>query len=119
MEPLFQSDHKVLGIPLVVEENNKVVGIAKEPRSSLKPFLHPFLKPEIQHVVKIDVRQDWGNDPSLWRSRLGMNLIPCLCDDSHLHPFADELNEALDTVEKIGQMSVEKTNEKTVEKTVG
>src|SRR6202000_2387599 len=53
------------GIALQLENQNEVIGIADQESCPSQPGLHHSLKPRVQHLVKIDVRQERRDDSSL------------------------------------------------------
>ena len=55
--PLSQIDEKALGVSLVLEASDKVVGIAHKDDIAVSMMLTPFVRPQIEEVVQVDVRE--------------------------------------------------------------
>jgi hypothetical protein len=64
---------ELLGIPFVLETRDVIIGKADQIRLAATLLGKAFLKPHIQHVVKVDVRQHWRNQSALW-SPLGRGV---------------------------------------------
>ena len=52
------------GIALQLEDQHEVIGKADQKRGPVQMGLHHRLKPRVQHLVKIDVRQQRRDDAS-------------------------------------------------------
>src|SRR5216683_4299013 len=85
-QPIPQFRLEPLGIGLVLKAGNDVVGIAHQDDVSLGMVASPPLRPEIEDVMQVDVRQQGrGNAalrrPYLWPDHLPSSITPAF---SHL-----------------------------------
>src|SRR6516165_10955781 len=60
-QPLRQYVEHSPCVPLVLEDDDSIVGIANESRTTGKPRHNLPCKPLIKHLVQVDVCEDWGN----------------------------------------------------------
>src|ERR1700730_4339316 len=81
------------GIGLVLKAGNDVVGIAHQDDVSLAMVASPPLRPEIEDVMQVDVRQQGRGNAALWRARLRLGHLSVLHHPG-LQPFADQANDA-------------------------
>jgi len=70
--------HDATSIGLVAEADDEVVSVAHEESSSSQPRLDYHLKPRVEHLVEVDVREQGGDDSSLRSTGLGMRQHPVL-----------------------------------------
>src|ERR1700682_3674698 len=92
-QPIPQFRLKPLGIGLVLKAGNDVVGIAHQDDVSLGMVASPPLRPEIEDVMQVNVRQQGrGNAPC------GVPVSVWVTSPSSITPafshFADQVNEA-------------------------
>src|ERR1700722_15617362 len=77
----------------MLKSSHEVIGEAYEDDLSARLFLPPLLKPEIEHVVKIDVGQHWANTPALNCPYLTLHPL-ALFQHACLDPFLDQAHDA-------------------------
>lgn len=53
----------------------------------------PLLGPQVEHVVKVEIGQEWADTPTLNRSCLAPNSLPFF-PHTRFEPFADQADEA-------------------------
>src|SRR6266851_5669826 len=92
-QPIPQFRLEPLGIGLVLKAGNDVVGIAHQDDVSLGMVASPPLRPEIEDVMQVDVRQQGRGNAALRRARLRLGHLPVLHHPG-LQPFADQANDA-------------------------
>src|SRR4051812_29847773 len=86
-------------IALQLEGQHEVIGKADQKRCPLQPGLHHRLKPRVQHLVKVDVRQERRDDSALRCSGGRMaegspfhhSRLQPLVKDAAYHPVAHPL----------------------------
>ncbi len=66
-QPFFEGRVEHFRFLLVLKAADKVIGVADHVCLSRARFTHDFLKPQIQHVVKINISQYGGNHATLRR----------------------------------------------------
>src|SRR5690554_7109908 len=64
------------GISFVAEGEHGIIGEAHRECSSAQAWFDVLLKPLIQHVVEVDIRQQGGNHTPLWAAYLALLPLP-------------------------------------------
>jgi len=64
---------KPLGISLMLESDNTIVGVSHHDHLSTGLALTPLLRPQIEYVVQVDVCQQMRDCRSLRRTHLAFN----------------------------------------------
>src|SRR5690349_14713183 len=77
----------------MLKPSHEVIGEADEDDLSARLLLPPLLNPEIEHIVKIDVGQQWANTPALNCPYLAPHPI-ALFQHAGLEPFLDQAHDA-------------------------
>ena len=89
-QPLVQDREHTFRIDLVHKAHHKVVTEAHQRTRTAQPWSHLLGVPEIDHMMKKDVTQDWGNNPTLRRTGLGVMNLPRF-QHTGFEPFVDQL----------------------------
>jgi hypothetical protein len=84
---------KLLGILLVLKAHYEVIGPPDDYHVAFGFCLSPVLHPEVEHVVQIEVRQQWRGTAALWRSFFAAPPLSCF-QHARLQPFTDESHHA-------------------------
>jgi hypothetical protein len=92
-QPIPQFCLKPLGIGLVFKASDDVVGIAYQDDVSLGMVTSPPLRPEIEDVMQVDVRQQRRGNAALRRPHLWPGHLPVFHHPS-LQPLADQAYHA-------------------------
>jgi hypothetical protein len=93
-EALHQLPLKLLGIGATLESDNNIVGKTHDDNFSV-PFLPPpLVGPKVEHVMQIDVRQQWGDASPLGRSLLCPRQLS-IFQHARVQPFSDVAYDAL------------------------
>jgi hypothetical protein len=77
----------------VLKAGNDVVGIAHQDDVSLAMVASPPLRPEIEDVMQVNVRQQGRGNAALRRPHLWPDHLPVFHHPG-LQPFADQANDA-------------------------
>lgn len=91
---LFELCQKLLGLRSMLKSDNKVVGPSNDDHLTSRSVLTSLLRPKIQDVVKIDVRKQGADAPTLRHSFFRL-LSLTIKHDSGLQPFLDQADHAL------------------------
>jgi len=83
-----------LGISFVFESENTVVSKADDDHVPAGVAFPPLLRPEVEHVVQVDIGQQGRRCRALRRTRLAFRDDPFF-EYSRLKPFADQAEYAL------------------------
>src|SRR5688572_20290756 len=89
LHSLPQLSEKPLGVILVLESNNEIIGPPRDDNLSTRRPFPPLLYPEVEDVVQVNIRQQRRNCRSLGRPFLAC----CPLDPIHdacAQPLADE-----------------------------
>src|SRR5260221_14081637 len=92
-QPIPQFRLEPLGIGLVLKAGNDVVGIAHQDDVSLGMAASPPLRPEIEDVMQVDVRQQGRGNAALRRPHLWPGHLPVFHHPG-LQPFANQTDHA-------------------------
>ena len=57
LHPLLQVGMKALGVSLVLKAHDNIVGVAHEDNAAVSVVLTPPLRPQIEYIMEVDVRQ--------------------------------------------------------------
>ena len=82
-----------MGVRLVLEADDDIIGIADDDHVARGLAPSPALRPEIEHVVQVDVGEQRRDHRSLPGSRLADPDGPVL-QNTRLQPLADEADDA-------------------------
>ena len=93
LQPRTHRVPEALGIRLVLEADDDIIGIADDDHVARGLAPSPALRPEIEHVVQVDVGEQRRDHRSLPGSRLADHDGPVL-QDTRLQPFADQADDA-------------------------
>lgn len=91
-EALGQHLQHLAGIGFVAEGQYGIIGKPHRECPSSQPRFDVFLKPLVQHVVEIDVRQQRGNHAPLWAAYLALLPLPGL-QYPGLEPLVDQAKD--------------------------
>jgi len=69
-KPLRQNFEYSLRIFLVLEAQQTIIGIADLERLPSQAWFHLYLEPHIEHMMKVDIGQQWAADLPLTGPRL-------------------------------------------------
>src|SRR5947209_358689 len=58
-KPLRQDFHDLAGVLFTSKTHDEVIRITDQEGLTSQVTLHPILEPDIQHIVQIDVGQEW------------------------------------------------------------
>src|SRR5215469_15866246 len=92
-ESLAQFCQKLLGFPTMFEARDEIVSKTDEDHLSTRLLLFPSPEPEVECVVKIDVRQQRADTTALNRSYLTPHSL-ALFQHACLEPFLDQTHNA-------------------------
>src|SRR6266478_6189099 len=84
---------KLIGIRFVPESNHDVVRESHHDHIAMRALLTPCLDPQVEHVMKIDVRQKRRSTSALGRPFLHTYSFPIL-QHAGIQPFMDEPHDA-------------------------
>ena len=84
---------KLIGIRFAVKAHHDVVSESHHDHIAVRPLLTPCLDPQVEYVMKIDVRQKRRSTSALGRSFLHSYSFPIL-QHAGLQPFLDEPHDA-------------------------
>jgi hypothetical protein len=87
--PFSQFYQKAVRFPFVLEADNNVVGVAHEDDLAPSIPLSPAIRPEVEHVVQVDVGQHRRDDRTLRCAFLADN-DPTSFQYSRLQPQLDQ-----------------------------
>src|SRR6185295_13420756 len=93
-EPLCQFLMKSYGVRLVLKAHYEVIGPAHHYHVAFGLCLPPVLHPEVEHVVQVDVSQQWRGTAALWRSFFTARPLSFF-QHARFQPFTDESHYAL------------------------
>src|SRR5271157_1857995 len=93
-EALAQRGQEGVGIPLVLEPNDKVIPIAHDDHLAAPRLTSPALGPQVEHVVQINVRQERANAPALDGALRTSGSLPVL-EHAGAEPLLDQPHDAL------------------------
>ncbi len=91
-EALGQHFQHLAGVSFTAECEHGIVGETYLKCASSQAWLNVFLKPLVQYIVEIEVRQQWGNDPALWAADYSLLPLPSL-QYSGLEPLSDQAKD--------------------------
>src|SRR3989338_693080 len=91
---LFEVSQKLLGLRFVLKPNNKVVGPAHDDHLTARFVPSSLLRPEVQNVVKINVRRQGANAPAL-RLSFFRFCSKAINHDTRLEPLPDQADHFL------------------------
>src|SRR6516162_1627111 len=84
---------KLIGIRFALESNHDVVRESHDDDIATRPFLTPRLNPQVEHVVQVDVGQQWRSTSTLGRPFFHSYSFPIL-QHAGVQPFLDEPHDA-------------------------
>src|SRR5580658_1412950 len=84
---------KLIGLRFVPESNHDVVRKTQDDDITVRPLLPPCLDPQVEHVMKVDVRQERRGTSALGRSFLHSYPFPIL-QPAGMEPFLDQPHDA-------------------------
>src|SRR5437667_320314 len=84
---------ELFGIPFALESNHDIVSESHDDNIAVRPLLTPHLDPQVEHVMKIDVRQKRRSTSALRRSFLHPYSFPIL-PPAGVQPFLDQPHDA-------------------------
>src|SRR5467141_3534696 len=84
---------KLIGIRFAVEAHHDVIGKSHDDHIAVRALLTPRLDPQVEYVMKIDVRQKRRSTSALGRPFLGPYSFPIL-QHAGPQPFLDESHDA-------------------------
>ena len=87
-EPLAQHVQQSLAGRVVLKGNHRIIGISNQQASAMEPRSHRALEPFVQHMVQVDVREQWGDHAALGRSD-SRPAQDTLFKHPRLKPFVD------------------------------
>src|SRR5712691_6969004 len=98
-ESLLQSGQKLLGLPSMLKPHDEVIGPASNDHITLSLCLSPVVRPEVEHVMQVDVRQPGRGTSALRRSFFAAFPL-ALFQHARVQPSLDEPHDSLgrDTV---------------------
>ncbi len=102
-ESFRQHAHDLAGVVLALEHDHEVVGVADQGRLTAQARLDHLGEPPVEDLVKVDVCQQRGDHPALWRAVLGAPKRPFL-QHARLEPLVDHAAQnaiAYPLVEKV------------------
>src|SRR6516225_7869817 len=73
----------------MLEDDDKIICKTDQSCTASKSRHYLSCKPPIKHLVQIDVREDWGNYPALWRASIRVLNRPFFYH-ARVQPLADE-----------------------------
>src|ERR1700722_13493514 len=91
---LFQFCQKLLGLRFMFKTHNKVIGPSYDDHLTARFVSLPLLCPEIQDVMKIDIRKQGTNRTPL-RNTFVRRRPQAILHDSRFEPFLDQTGHAL------------------------
>jgi hypothetical protein len=56
-QPLLKISQKPFGVRPLLKSGDEIVGVADHYHVALRDFLSPYLDPQVEYVVQVDVRQ--------------------------------------------------------------
>src|SRR5690606_5597010 len=92
-ESLLEIRPELLGLHLTLEPQHDVVGKPHDDDVAFSLPLSPYLNPEIEHVVQVDIRQERRGAAPLRRPFLYECSLPIL-QHASVQPFLDEPHDA-------------------------
>ena len=84
---------ELFGIRFALESNHDIVSESHDDNIAVRPLLTPHLDPQVEHVMKIDVRQKRRSTSALRRSFLHPYSFPIL-QHAGVQPFLDQPHDA-------------------------
>src|SRR5262245_3271130 len=78
-----------MSIFLTRKEQDEIIAVAYEKRTTHEPRLHDLLDPFIEHFVQVDVRENGRNNTTLGAPRLRIRQHSVF-QDPRLQPFANQ-----------------------------
>src|SRR3970282_1476309 len=76
LQPLAQFFQKPLGLSFVLKAQHHIICITDDDHVAGGVAPAPLLRPEVEDVVQVGVRQQGGNSGPLWRARLAVRYAP-------------------------------------------
>ena len=93
-QPFTHRVQEAPGIALVLEADDKIVGIPHDDHVTRGFAPSPALGPEVEDVVQVDVGQEWRDHRALPRPPVTARHNPVF-QDTRLEPFLDQTDDAL------------------------
>ncbi len=95
-ESLALMREKHVGVSFVLEADDDVVGVANDHHRTLRASLSPAVRPEVKHVVEVDVGEQRADD-CLLRGAAGTCFDNAVLQDAGFEPLVDQTQEPLVT----------------------
>ena len=85
---------KLLGLISILEADHEVICKTYDHNITARLPLSPLVSPQVEHVVQVNIRQQWGNTAPLRRAFLHLGPLPIL-QHACVQPLFDVTNDAL------------------------
>jgi hypothetical protein len=92
-EALFELGDKPVRRLLMFETHHEVVGVAHDHDIAVCLPIPPLLDPQVEHVVQVDIGQQWADAPTLHRSLLTSGSLAVL-QHARAEPFLNRSHDA-------------------------
>ncbi len=107
-ESFAQLSQETFRVSTMLKAQDEIISEADGHYISVRLRPPPSLDPEVEHIVKVDIRQEWADAPALYGSHLALYSLSIL-QHAGSQPFLDEPHNALvrySVLDKLHQPSV-------------